>query len=123
MLIIQPRLVQGLQHKLLDLAARRWNSHQPSILDLQQCRLDDNAAAPIWTWRQVSRLDLQRNNLRVMPELDMPALLELNISQNWLRQLPRHLHLPKLIRLQLYANHLTYLPDLNAPALERWTNT
>ena len=62
-------------------------------------------------------LDLSRNKLRVIPDLNLPVLENLDMSHNQLEELPTRFLLPKLQCLDLLENNFATLPRINSKEL------
>ena len=58
-------------------------------------------------------LDLSRNELQVLPDLELPLLERLELSYNHLHKFPTHLFLPKLVHLDLSHNKIDTIPRMN----------
>ena len=101
--VLDPKL------ELIRLAADNWSSLQPRAVVLQRYDLTDATITPVWSWQRVTHLTLSNNKLRVVPDLDLPALEYLDISRNQLEQISARLLLPKLVHLDLSQNKIELL--------------
>ena len=107
-------------YELLGLAAEcsKEDELQQGSVFLEGKNFYDFHIEPVWTWEWVVILDVSNNKLRVVPDLNLPVLDELNISYNLLEQLPARLILPKLRVLEVSHNKLRVVPKLDLPVLE-----
>ena len=102
--------------KLLRLAAHRYNPRQSRAVTLRN--LGDDAVAPLWTWRRIVHLDLSHNRLTTLPDLDLPFLEQLELSDNKIQQLPAKLLLPALVFLDLSHNKFVVVDPNGLPKLK-----
>ena len=70
-------------------------------------------------WQRVVHLNISHNSLRVLPELKLPVLVDLEISHNKLQELPARLFLPELVRLDLSYNNFVTIRRLDSKDLPK----
>ena len=113
------------ENQLLSVPPELFQMHSLQVLKLTYNRLvelpsSDNPLDPVYTASQIKYLDLDWNQLKVLPE-DLfrgfaPSLEELSVNQNKLHDLPPGIWvMPKLKRLQLGHNRLSRMHHFSSP--------
>ena len=113
------------ENQLLSVPKELFQMHSLQILRLTYNRLvelpsSDNPLEPVYTASHLKYLDLDWNQLKVLPE-DLfrgfaPSLEELSVAQNKLHDVPPGIWvMPKLKRLQLSHNRLSRMHYFSSP--------
>ncbi len=89
-----------------------------TALDLSNNKLVGITAEQLNIFPNLKRLDLSKNQLTVLPSLNLPKLKKLKIKNNNISEIS-NLNLPELIKFKASGNPIQTLSDLNLPKLKK----